>query len=301
MTMKDGGHMGGNKHALYRFYGEDGKLLYIGITNDPGRRFAEHTKEKHWWTRIRNISVDWYKSRGAVLAAEKRAIGTESPLYNVRDKPTCADGTSEPDYEGLVHLAAASTAAGDREVPTGFFEATAAQVKTALTRGYSYREIIAAAETVYWREQGKVTDYLPPYPGQMSGPTVEELNDAHIYLAAFIPDEIDRFMSQARAEPEMVRAHTHEITIRAYEIARQSTTFGKRDLKALRAFLLAFPDGRKYLDRAQEASGRDALFPLSPDCREVIEKAVAWKLNTWIPQEAPTSDHRWLESAALAS
>lgn len=71
-------------HALYRFYGDTGQLLYVGITQDPGKRLAQHTATKNWWTSVRGISIDWYSSRDDAAAAERRAITVERPLMNVQ-------------------------------------------------------------------------------------------------------------------------------------------------------------------------------------------------------------------------
>lgn len=69
-------------HALYRFYGDAGRLLYVGITDDPDRRWKQHAGSKDWWPEVRGIAVDWYETRAAVEAAEKRAIAVEQPAHN---------------------------------------------------------------------------------------------------------------------------------------------------------------------------------------------------------------------------
>lgn len=71
-------------HALYRFYNGAGELLYVGITNDPPRRFAKHRGEKSWWTEVANITISHYPSRDALLDAERASIKAERPLYNIR-------------------------------------------------------------------------------------------------------------------------------------------------------------------------------------------------------------------------
>lgn len=71
-----------NPHALYRFYDETGKLLYVGISVNPGARFAQHRSDKPWWAQIVDIKVQPMPSRGAALAAEREAIKNERPSYN---------------------------------------------------------------------------------------------------------------------------------------------------------------------------------------------------------------------------
>lgn len=69
-------------HALYRFFGAGGTLLYIGITNSLPRRLSQHNGDKEWFHGVANVTVEHYPTRDAVLAAEKRAIIAERPLYN---------------------------------------------------------------------------------------------------------------------------------------------------------------------------------------------------------------------------
>ncbi len=70
-------------HALYRFYDASGVLLYVGITADPGVRFKKHRGDKAWWTEVANIRIAKHPTRTAVLAAERRAIREERPLWNI--------------------------------------------------------------------------------------------------------------------------------------------------------------------------------------------------------------------------
>lgn len=72
------------QHALYRFYDDGGQLLYVGITDEPGRRFAQHAAKKVWWRDVRGISIDWYDDREQVKAAERRAIRVERPVHNLQ-------------------------------------------------------------------------------------------------------------------------------------------------------------------------------------------------------------------------
>lgn len=70
-------------HALYRFLDRDGGLLYVGITADPGVRWKTHSKDKPWWSEVATCTVEHFSTRDAVLAAERTAIATECPRYNV--------------------------------------------------------------------------------------------------------------------------------------------------------------------------------------------------------------------------
>ncbi len=70
-------------NALYRFWASDGTLLYIGITLKPNARWKQHMKDKPWWSEVAGITVEQYPTREAVEAAEREAIRTQGPKYNV--------------------------------------------------------------------------------------------------------------------------------------------------------------------------------------------------------------------------
>ncbi|MER5843221.1 GIY-YIG nuclease family protein [Streptomyces prasinus] len=69
--------------ALYRLRDKTGRLLYVGISDSPLRRWPEHAADKPWWSDVSDLSLEWLESRPAALAAEAHAIQTEKPLYNV--------------------------------------------------------------------------------------------------------------------------------------------------------------------------------------------------------------------------
>lgn len=69
-------------HVLYRFFDQEDQLLYIGISNDPKRRFSEHRQGKLWWRKASRIQLEHFGGRDELAAAEIRAIQNESPRYN---------------------------------------------------------------------------------------------------------------------------------------------------------------------------------------------------------------------------
>jgi len=68
--------------ALYRFFGEGGTLLYVGITDDTHRRWTEHAHSKPWWPNVTRKSVEWFDTRAEAATAELLAIKTEGPAHN---------------------------------------------------------------------------------------------------------------------------------------------------------------------------------------------------------------------------
>jgi predicted GIY-YIG superfamily endonuclease len=68
--------------ALYRFYDARGDLLYVGITNSPHHRFAQHRDGSDWWEHAASRRIHWYDTRHEALRAEYVAIRRERPIFN---------------------------------------------------------------------------------------------------------------------------------------------------------------------------------------------------------------------------
>lgn len=73
--------------ALYRLYSEDGVLLYVGITSNLERRFAQHAADKDWWPKVARREVEWYGSRRSAECAEEAAIKARIPRHNRLHSP----------------------------------------------------------------------------------------------------------------------------------------------------------------------------------------------------------------------
>jgi predicted GIY-YIG superfamily endonuclease len=69
--------------ALYRLRDEAGRLLYVGISDAPLRRWPEHAADKPWWPDVTDFSLQWLDNRADALDAESRTIRTEKPLHNL--------------------------------------------------------------------------------------------------------------------------------------------------------------------------------------------------------------------------
>lgn len=78
--------------ALYRLYGDDDFLLYVGISNNPERRWYQHSIYQRWWPAVVHKEVVWHDDRAAALAAEEQVIQTERPPYNAPWTPGKAKG-----------------------------------------------------------------------------------------------------------------------------------------------------------------------------------------------------------------
>lgn len=73
--------------AVYRLYDADKALLYIGMSDDPDRRFAEHEADKSWWPLVADRAIEWHDSRKAASVAEFAAIRSERTVHNKHGSP----------------------------------------------------------------------------------------------------------------------------------------------------------------------------------------------------------------------
>lgn len=80
MTTVDNEHQ---VYYLYRFYNAAGRLLYVGISNNPDRRWGEHADDKPWWGEVEDQTSERAGDMHDALALEEEAIRAERPLYNV--------------------------------------------------------------------------------------------------------------------------------------------------------------------------------------------------------------------------
>ena len=71
--------------CLYKFFDEKMNLLYVGMTNNFGKRLSQHASSK-WFDKIEVIKKEFYSSRMECESAETESIKTEKPIYNIRKK-----------------------------------------------------------------------------------------------------------------------------------------------------------------------------------------------------------------------
>lgn len=115
--------------ALYRFFDATGVLLYVGITNNPSRRFTQHGTSREWWHEVETIKMERFPSREAVLQAERAAIKAEGPKYNIvhaggapvtSELPEAGNPGDYPVKAGeVVALCLAVNPMGEAECPVG--------------------------------------------------------------------------------------------------------------------------------------------------------------------------------------
>ena len=72
--------------TLYRWWDENGSLVYLGITNNAGRRLDEHQRDKPWARECAQVTLQHlpeHWDRAEVLAYESRCIRQERPRRNI--------------------------------------------------------------------------------------------------------------------------------------------------------------------------------------------------------------------------
>lgn len=79
--------------ALYRYFDADDTLLYIGIAQDLAHRENGHIKSSVWMQLTARSTIERFPDRPEALAAEREAIETEHPIFNIQynDSPEARD------------------------------------------------------------------------------------------------------------------------------------------------------------------------------------------------------------------
>ena len=68
---------------VYRCFDGSGGLLYVGMTNNLVRRIRTHQRSQWIWD-VEALTAETYPDRTTAAAAERLAIRTENPRWNVK-------------------------------------------------------------------------------------------------------------------------------------------------------------------------------------------------------------------------
>jgi len=68
-------------HIVYRLFDAAGRLVYVGMTSDFGRRLNDHAG-KAWFLAVTAITVERFPGYADAVLAEDQAINTENPIRN---------------------------------------------------------------------------------------------------------------------------------------------------------------------------------------------------------------------------
>jgi hypothetical protein len=85
----------GAEAFVYRIYGTEDALLYVGLTANVDARLSGH-RQKSWWPEVERVEVDEFRNRGEAAIAEITAIYEEEPKYNA----PLVNGTGPAKREG---------------------------------------------------------------------------------------------------------------------------------------------------------------------------------------------------------
>ena len=75
--------MNKGKTALYRHFGSNSELLYIGVSLNAINRLGQHSDHSDWFNLITRVDMEWFDSRVDALNAERDAITKEKPTHNI--------------------------------------------------------------------------------------------------------------------------------------------------------------------------------------------------------------------------
>lgn len=70
--------------SLYRHFGPDKELLYVGVSLNHVARLAQHSSLSDWANTIETVTIEYFDSRELALEAETLAIRSETPTHNIR-------------------------------------------------------------------------------------------------------------------------------------------------------------------------------------------------------------------------
>jgi hypothetical protein len=73
-----------SQHTVYRFYGADDALLYIGVTADWETRYAAHRTGTAWYPEVARHDLDTFKTDAEAREYETLLIARLAPRYNQR-------------------------------------------------------------------------------------------------------------------------------------------------------------------------------------------------------------------------
>lgn len=93
------------KTAVYRHFDAAGRLLYVGMAQNPLQRLHGHkTDGAPWLHEVASVTIAWLDTRAEAVAEEARAIREESPARNRYVPPPPAPaGKAQHRHEGSRH------------------------------------------------------------------------------------------------------------------------------------------------------------------------------------------------------
>jgi excinuclease UvrABC nuclease subunit len=79
------------KTQLYRHFDAEKKLLYVGISLSTFARLSQHKDHSPWFEQVTTVEIEHFETREEAMAAERKAIKTENPQFNIAMKKTLVE------------------------------------------------------------------------------------------------------------------------------------------------------------------------------------------------------------------
>jgi predicted GIY-YIG superfamily endonuclease len=83
---------------VYRHFGADGTLLYIGISLNAVARLSHHRRHAPWFKKIARVYVQRFATRHDAERAECEAINSEKPKFNLKKRSKARTMTRNAAY-----------------------------------------------------------------------------------------------------------------------------------------------------------------------------------------------------------
>lgn len=122
---------------LYRHYGADGQLLYVGVSQRIAVRHLAHKMGAHWYLHIASIKIEVFPDRRSALIAEAKAIASENPLHNRLAGAVILAGIKD----GPARTTRPKRPRSKTEPPAGSIRLLRRHVDSLLATGYRPREM----------------------------------------------------------------------------------------------------------------------------------------------------------------
>lgn len=73
--------------TVYRAYDQQERLLYVGISDGEFIRLSQHAASSPWTRYAVTITLERHPSRAHAERAEREAIASEDPVWNMDGRP----------------------------------------------------------------------------------------------------------------------------------------------------------------------------------------------------------------------
>jgi hypothetical protein len=80
---------------------DDYRVLYVGYTDNPGRRLNQHRKDKPWFKDVTRVDISRYATKHEALKEEATGIMFGEDLYNIQLNSRIAHQAFVDAYDGV--------------------------------------------------------------------------------------------------------------------------------------------------------------------------------------------------------